>query len=147
MDWRSRKFEYANLYAKLLTEWLSDTSSAATPPADTTASLDGSFEVVSQTRLQQLRELFESYVFQELDVDAGAINEHLDGLFRHEGAVKRLQETRAQVKVCGDMLSSRSSPFDDRSLRWSIKGLIKNELLTEQKKTLLQEFLQRPCLG
>ena len=149
MDQKSRKLEYADLYSRLLTEWLSDTSSVATPPADATsdsASLDGDFEVVAQTKLQQLRELFESYVFQERDVDVDAINQHLDGLFRDERAARQLKTFRENMKMVGDRLISSSAPFDTRTLQWSIKGLIKNELLTEQKKTLLQEFLQNEVI-
>lgn len=145
LDQRSEKHSYADLYARLLTEWLSDTSAAVTPPADTTsdsASLDGSYEVVAQTKLQQLREMFESYVFKPVDTDVNAINEHLDGLFKDEKAFKALQDFRKQVKSRGDLLMSAKSPFDDTSLRWCIQGLLKNELLTEQKKTLLEEFLR-----
>ena len=145
LDQRTRKLEYADLYARLLTEWLSDTSSASTPPAASTsdsASLDGPFELVAQTKLQQLREMFESYVFEPLDTDIGAINDHLDGLFAGKAAAKALKELREQVKEAGDALVSTSNPFDEHALRWCINGLLKNELLTEQKKTLLGEFLQ-----
>lgn len=145
LDQRTRKLEYADLYARLLTEWLSDTSGAATPPAavaSDSASLDGPFEVVTQTRLQQLQETFESYVFKPLDTNVIAINDYLDGLFKDEKAVKRLEEFREELKREGNRLFTRSNPFDHGSLRWCIGGLLKNELLSEQKKTFLQEFLQ-----
>lgn len=145
LDQRTRKLEYADLYARLLTEWLSDTSAAATPPASVasdSASLDGPFELVAQTKLQQLREMFESYVFKPLDTDVTAINDYLDGLFKDEKAAKRLKEFREELQREGNGLVARSHPFNHDCLRWCIRGLLKNELLSEQKKTILQEFLQ-----
>lgn len=145
LDQRTRKLEYADLYARLLTEWLSDTSAAATPPAaiaSDSASLDGPFELVAKTRLQHLQERFESYVFKPLDTDVSAINDYLDGLFRDEKAAKRLREFREELQQEGDRLFARSNPFDHGSLRWCIGSLLKNELLSEQQNTILQDFLQ-----
>jgi len=145
LDQRTRKLEYADLYARLLTEWLSDTSAAATPPAAATSdsgSLDGPFELVAQNQLQQLRGMFESYVFKPLETDVSAINAYMDGLFGNEKAAKRLKDFRQELKRVGNGLFASSNPFDHNSLRWCIKGLLKNELLSEQKKTILQEFLQ-----
>ena len=89
LDQRTRKLDYADLYARLLTEWLADTSAATTPPPEAatggtgeTGSQEEPFELVAQTKLQQLREMFESYVFAPLETDAAAITSYLDGLFK-----------------------------------------------------------------
>ena len=147
LDQRSRRLDYADLYARLLTEWLADTSAAATPPIEAPpgekgASLEEPFELVAQTKLQKLQEMFESYVFTPLDTDTAAINSHLDGLFQNEDAAKALKTLCHEVKRIGDHLSALSRPFDHSVLTWCIKGLLKNDLLTEHKKTLLGEFLQ-----
>ena len=147
LDQRTRRLDYADLYARLLTEWLADTSAAATPPLEAASdekgdSFDETFELVAQTKLQQLGERFESYVFTPLDVDTSAITAHLDGLFQSEDAAKALKALRSEVKDIGKVLSSSSTPFNDEVLEWCIKGLLKNNLLTEHKKTLLEEFLQ-----
>ncbi|KAG6997770.1 hypothetical protein G7Y79_00038g075290 [Physcia stellaris] len=147
LDQRTRKLDYADLYARLLTEWLADTSAAVTPPPVATGDeKDGSseepFELVAQTKLQQLREMFESYVFTPLDTDTAAITAHLDGLFQGEDALKALKSLRGEVKGIGNSLLASSKPFNHDVLKWCIKGLLKNDLLTEHKKTLLEEFLQ-----
>lgn len=147
LDQRTRKLNYADLYARLLTEWLADTSAAITPPPEAASGEKGEsseepFELVAQTKLQQLREMFESYVFTPLDTDTTAITTQLDGLFQDENAAKALKNLREEVKNIGDGLTTSSSPFDQHALIWCIKGLLKNDLLTEHKKTLLEEFLQ-----
>lgn len=147
LDQRTQRLDYADLYARLLTEWLADTSAAVTPPPEATSGEQGGsseepFELVAQTKLQQLREMFESYVFTPLETDTSAITAHLDGLFQSEGAAKALRNLRGEVKGIGDYLMASSKPFDHYVLKWCIKGLLKNDLLTEHKKTLLEEFLQ-----
>ncbi|KAL8639445.1 MAG: hypothetical protein Q9226_008869, partial [Calogaya cf. arnoldii] len=147
LDQRTRKLDYADLYARLLTEWLADTSAATTPPPQASAGDNGEpseepFELVAQTKLQQLREMFESYVFTPLDTDAAAITSHLDGLFEVEEAAKALGVLRKEVRGIGRYLTNASKPFDHGVLKWCIKGLLKNDLLTEHKKTLLADFLQ-----
>lgn len=143
LDQRSRRLDYADLYARLLTEWVADTAAVATPPPEKAdESLDEPFELVAQSKLQQLREMFESYVFTPLDIDTSAITSHLDGLFQSEDAAKALKHLRDEVEDIGNILASSSSPFNHEVLEWCIKGLLKNDLLTEHKKTLLGEFLQ-----
>ncbi|KAL8846600.1 MAG: hypothetical protein Q9221_008318 [Calogaya cf. arnoldii] len=147
LDQRTRKLDYADLYARLLTEWLADTSAATTPPPQVSAGDNGEpseepFELVAQTKLQQLREMFESYVFTPLDTDTAAITSHLDGLFEGDEAVKALGALRKEVRGIGGQLNNLSKPFDHGVLKWCIKGLLKNDLLTEHKKTLLADFLQ-----
>lgn len=147
LDQRTRKLDYADLYARLLTEWLADSSAAITPPPEATGGEKGAiseepFELVAQTKLQQLREMFESYVFTPLETDTVAIASHLDGLFQDDDAAKALKTLRREVEDIGADLTATSSPFNDHVLTWCIKGLLKNDLLTEHKKTLLEEFLQ-----
>ncbi|KAL8879835.1 MAG: hypothetical protein Q9198_002632 [Flavoplaca austrocitrina] len=147
LDQMTRKLDYADLYARLLTEWLADTSAATTPPPQASTGENGEpsdepFELVAQTKLQQLQEMFESYVFTPLDTDTAAITHYLDGLFDGEDAAKALQALRKEVRDIGSYLTTFSNPFDHGVLEWCINGLLKNDLLTEHKKTLLADFLQ-----
>ena len=147
LDQRTHKLDYADLYARLLTEWLADNSAAVTPPPEAMGSEKGEsseepFELVAQTKLQQLREMFESYVFTPLETDTVAIVAHLDNLFQDEDAAKALKTLRREVGDIGASLTATTSPFNDHVLTWCIRGLLKNDLLTEHKKTLLEEFLQ-----
>ena len=145
LDQRSHRLDYADLYARLLTEWLADTSAATTPPpeasiGDKGQSSEEPFELVAQTRLQQLWEMFESCAFTPLETDTLAITSHLDGLFESDDAAKALRSLRDEVKSISNNLLASSSPFNVFVLTWCIKGLLKNDL-TEHKKTLLEEFL------
>ena len=147
LDQKSRKLDYADLYARLLTEWLADTSAATTPSPQASTSENGEpsdepFELVAQTKLQQLQEMFESYVFTPLETDTAAIAHYLNELFDGEDAAKALQALRKEVRDIGSYLTTFSTPFDHAVLEWCINGLLKNDLLTEHKKTLLADFLQ-----
>lgn len=85
MDCISRKFDYADIYSRLLTEWLrSDASSLVDIDMPEDDSADSAFEVVpdtQKTRLLQLSEKFESVVFTPGEVDVTEVEELLNGLF------------------------------------------------------------------
>lgn len=102
MDRISRKFDYADLYSRLLTEWLlSDASSRVDidmPDAES------AFEVVpdtQKTRLLQLSEKFESVVFTPGEVDVTEIEKLLNGLFPDEDCKKALDYVRDETKYFG----------------------------------------------
>lgn len=46
------------------------------------------------------------------------------------------------MKGHGEKAFKELNPFDQRSIRWCIEGLLKNDLLSEDKKVILQDFLQ-----
>jgi hypothetical protein len=146
LDIKSRKLELADLYSRLLTEWidspnLEDTESSMLE----NTSLDDPFEVVQtaqKERLQQLREKFERVVFEPLETSEAEIDNYLRSLFKGdagERAFKRLQES---VKHAGESMLAEKQPFDQQSLRWCIKALLRNELLNDEKKASLRDFLQ-----
>jgi hypothetical protein len=39
-------------------------------------------------------------------------------------------------------LHDKVSPFDEKTLVWSLKGLLNNDLLKDEKKAILEEFLK-----
>lgn len=144
LDRRQRKLDYADLYARLLTEWLSSDASShvdiSMPENDIT---DSAFEVVEtqKTRLLQLSEKFESVVFTPLDVNVADIENLLNGLFSGEERTKALDLLRERHKTFGDSFAATTKPFDLDVLRWCIKGLLQSDLLSDQKKNTLGDFL------
>lgn len=143
MDRISRKFDYADLYSRLLTEWLrSDASSRVDidmPDAES------AFEVVpdtQKTRLLQLSEKFESVVFTPGEVDVTEIEKLLNGLFPDEDCKKALDYVRDETKYFGSTFLVKSAHFDHTVLRRCINGIIRSDLLSEQKKHTLHDFLQ-----
>lgn len=144
LDCRQRKLDYADLYARLLTEWLSSDASShvdiSMPESDLA---DSTFEVVEtqKTRLQQLSEKFESVVFTPLEVNVADIETLLNGLFSGDEGTKTLHRLRERTKSFGDNFAADTKPFTCDVLRWCIKGLLQSDLLSDQKKNTLGDFL------
>lgn len=144
LDRGQRKLDYADLYARLLTEWLSSDASShvdvSMPEGDVA---DSAFEVVEtqKTRLLQLSEKFESVVFTPLEVNVAEIENLLNGLFSGDEGTKTLRLLRESQKLFGDNFAARTKPFDHDVLNWCIKGLLQSDLLSDQKKNTLEDFL------
>lgn len=143
LDRHSRKLDYADLYSRLLAEWL---SSDAASMADlfNTNSLNGEFEVVEQQkeRLHQLSEKFESVVFSPGNVDVEAIQGLLNGLFVNEGAEKALETLRERISHFKQRQANGLNPFTRAVLEWCINGLLESDLLSDQKRNTLEDFLK-----
>lgn len=135
--------EYAGLYSQLLTEWLSSDAATDTETPDT-ASLDGDFEIVEKQkeRLHQLSEKFESVVFTPGDVDVEQIQGMLQARFANEDAAKALGTLRQRISNFGHRLANQSTPFTPVVLEWCISGLLQSDLLSDQKKNALDDFLK-----
>lgn len=143
LNQKSRKLEYAGLYSRLLTEWLSSDATTVTETSDT-ASLDEDFEIVEKQkeRLHQLSEKFESVVFTPGDVDVEQIQEMLQTLFATEDAAKALGTLRQRISEFGYHLADEPKPFTRDVLQWCIRGLLQSDLLSDQKKNALDDFLK-----
>lgn len=141
LEIQSQRLALADLYSRLLTDWLNPPAStvgeSATPE---NSPLDGSFEIVEKDGLQQLREKFESVVFTPLETDEVDIDNYIRGLFSGDAGMEALERLRRDVKMYGNRISRKA--FNTHTLRWCIKGLLKNDLLSDDKKAILQDFLQ-----
>ena len=139
----SQTLDYADLYSRLLTEWLSSDAASVAEPSDN-ASSDGEFEVVERQkeRLHQLSEKFEQVVFTAGDVDVEGIQVLLSGLFKSEGAKKALNLLRKDMSSFGELLAHKSKPFMIPVLEWCIRGLLQSDLLSDQKKNTLEDFIK-----
>jgi len=143
LDVQTRRLDLGALYSRLLTEWLNPTESGDEQVAfEDPEALDGSFEVVEKNRLKQLKDKFESVVFTPLETDEVEISLYLDSLFSGDVGGKALERLRDDVERTGSYMLKNKAPFDARTIKWCLKGLLANDLLRDDKKVILQDFLR-----
>ena len=144
LDVQTRRLDLADLYSRLLREWLnsSNADTEADLTVDDSSSLDGSFELVERDRLKSLREKFEAVVFTPLEMDEIEIDNYLAGLFDGDNGAKALERLRSKTQNSERWMFKSAEPFDETSLRWCLKGLLANDLLSDEKKSILHEFLK-----
>ena len=143
LDVQSRRLAMADLYSKLLQEWISPDGEVAVG-ADGEADDAESFEVVEgqRQRLQELCDKFEAVVFEPLQADEEEIEEYLSNLCESGECVKALDTIRGRIDDFGKTFSQMVHPFDQTTLKWCIKGLLAEDLLSDDKQSTLQEFLR-----
>lgn len=146
LDVAGRKLDLAHLYSGPLTEWI---ETPAVPEADV-ETLDGSdgsdaFEVVEDShkaRLGQLRNKFAKVVFEPLATDEVEIDNYLRDLFPGDHGGRTLNDLRDEISSSGENMLSETFRIDDQLLKWCIEALLKNQLLNEEKKASLNDFLK-----
>ena len=140
LDVQSRKLSLADLYSRLLTEWMNPSSDRQeSPPSE-----DGDFEVVEERqkqRLQQLCEQFEAVVFQPCETNPDDITGLLDGLFEGDEHTKDLSSLREEVHTDMEEVWNAKDPFTVESLTKCIKGIQAEDIISEEKQQTLKHFL------
>jgi hypothetical protein len=89
-------------------------------------------------------EEFEKDTFTAKDVDTAGIEEYLASLFDNRGAQNKLQRIRRDMESYGEDLMEFNGEVEEETLQWCIVDLIKNELISDEKKKTLQGYLQSP---
>ncbi|KAF2726862.1 hypothetical protein EJ04DRAFT_582419 [Polyplosphaeria fusca] len=136
---QSSKYQYADLYGKLVTEWLSSDKSAAD---DGDVNMGGSFEDVPNAEKLESRAEWEKVVFEPAEIDATGLKDYLKALFITPSKTTRTAIDNLRKKVEDfEMDLSDSSPFDEATLRWVIQGLQGSDLLNNEKREALKDFL------
>ena len=149
LDVQSLKFEYAGLYGQLTTEWLSE-KEGSKPSAENTDTDMEDFEHVSGGKKVESRARWEQSVFDAKSIDTSAIDTLLSGLFEStpgdsKHLVKALQALRNKVE--GFEMQLKSNPnFNQSSLRWIINGLLASDLLDDEKRDALRDFLDNQTI-
>lgn len=141
---RSAKLAMADLYSRLLTEWVHPHKNKNTD-SESGYSEEEEYEVVDERqkqRLQQLCDQFEETVFEPLDTDQDKIFVFLDGLFPGEDGRAALEDLREQIKEETTNQWTTPDPFNEYSLSTCIKGLLTEDLVSEDKRALLKSFLE-----
>ena len=149
LDVQSAKFAYASLYGQLTTEWLSQTRG----PESSTSNEDAEmiyFEQISTGKKLESRWKWEESVFQATEVDRSAVTTLLHDLFEptseaSKHLVKGLQQIREGVERFEKDLAVPGN-FNSESLQWTIKGLIDSDLLDDEKRAALRDFMGNPTI-
>ena len=151
LETRSSKLAMADLYSRLLMEWVNalsgkdkDGNANARTNEDARSPSEGGYEVVDdrqKQRLQKLCDQFESAVFEPLETNEGDINAFLSGLFPKDEDKKALQNLRTSVEDETTKEWEMEEPFNATSLSACIRGLMTEDLLSEEKHAMLKSFL------
>ncbi|KAI4925140.1 uncharacterized protein J4E92_007178 [Alternaria infectoria] len=141
---QSTKYQYADLYGKLVTEWLSSEKSATD---DGDVEMGESFEEVPGAKKLASRAAWEKDVFQAAEVDEQALRSYLDELFQanKKDSSAAIRELRKTVENFEANLNY-STPFDPHSLRSTIEGLLNSDLLSNEKREALRDFLDNDVI-
>ncbi|KAL2160272.1 hypothetical protein VTH06DRAFT_1445 [Thermothelomyces fergusii] len=143
LDIQSRKLDLAHLYSRLLTEWMDQ---PVTDPLPTSAEDpdEDSFELIERQRqrLSELVDKFEAVVFEPLETDEVEIRSFLDDLFADEESQRELEELRARIARESARFASETAPFTQESLTSCIKGLLTEDILSDEKQAILRDFLE-----
>ncbi|PVH84330.1 hypothetical protein DL98DRAFT_485671 [Cadophora sp. DSE1049] len=137
LDIHSLKYQYAALYGKLVNEWLS--ANADKPESDT--DMGSGFESIGRKEMHDQRQKWEDMVFKARDTDTAAIDSYLTKLFSSTKDIKsayyslRLETEAFEKQMAADV------HFNQGSLTWVIKGLLRSDLVTDEKRKVLKDFL------
>jgi hypothetical protein len=141
---QSLRLRYATLYGQLVTEWLSSekrTEDASSGDVEMTEV----FEEIPNGKKLESRAAWERDVFEEKVIDRNNLAKYLDDLFGNsdkdkKGILKAAKQLQSSIKSFGDALAT-SQQFDHHSLGWAIRGLLGSDLLTDEKRAVLKDFV------
>jgi hypothetical protein len=133
------KYEHAKFYSDLVSEWLVDLEEK---PGE--KSLDKStFEQVGRQEMHDQRATWESLVFSPAEVDSQAVVAYLDELFNQTKLSQQaLKELREKIRDFGSSLRSNTKAFNITMLKTISSSLLRSDLLTPEKTSILKEFLK-----
>jgi hypothetical protein len=143
LDAHSRKLSLADLYARLLTEWMNPSNGTSNPKVKDDSDNED-FLVVEEhqkQRLQQLCDQFEAVVFEPRETNEQDIHAFLEDLFFGDEGKRALTKLRSLVKDRCETIWTTEEPFNPISLSNCIKGLLTQELLSDGKRAMLKDFL------
>ncbi|KXG53372.1 reverse transcriptase [Penicillium griseofulvum] len=147
LDAYSRKLNLADVYSRLLTEWMNPPSK--NEDAENHPSEDEDFEIVDEQqkeRLKQLCDKFEDMVFNPCETSPDEITSFLQGLFPGNDGVKSLESLRSEIGVESQSIWDQKDPFTVDSLRQCIRGMQNEAIISEQKQQTLKHFLDNPVV-
>jgi hypothetical protein len=140
------QLQYADLYGKLVTEWLSSEKAPATGSGEG-VEISESFEELPGAKKLAARTEWEKNVFEPAVVDVKALKVYLEQLFMTDKKASALavQEFRSAVERFEASLAGPNK-FDVPTLRWVIQGLQASDLLPNDKREVLKDFLSNDVI-
>lgn len=143
LDAHSRKLSLADLYSRLLTEWMNPPSKQ-TDEATKGPSEDDDFLLVDERQKQRLKQLcdqFERTVFEPRQTDPIEIDLFLSDLFPTVKDKDALERLRERVRRNLAEIWEEKDPFTIDSLSDCIRGIQTEEIVSEEKQETLKHFL------
>jgi hypothetical protein len=138
------RLEVSELHVDLLKEAL-EKGNNETSLADKmeSAALEDEFEMV-EGGLEDVLDKFEKHTFTAKDVDVDAMEQYLASLFDNTAAQDQLNRLREDIEAYGEDVLTGHEEVDQDIVQWCIADLVKNELVSDDKKKILQGYLQSP---
>ncbi|KAI1165022.1 hypothetical protein F5B18DRAFT_210497 [Nemania serpens] len=145
---QSSKLEYASLYAQLVTEWLSTEKAPARDGED--VDMTEGFEDVGDAMKKEARRGWEKVVFESAGADEHALKAYLVDLFglrdqSKPAKAKGLESLRDKLTAFENSLAAPKQ-FTSVTLTWVINGLLAADLLTDERREVLRDFLGNPTI-
>ncbi|GKZ33807.1 hypothetical protein AbraIFM66950_003889 [Aspergillus brasiliensis] len=141
---QSRKLDLADVYSRLLTEWVDPPVAAQD---ESQMAVDDDYMVVDERqkqRLQQLCDQFDASVFEPLDTNELQIRAFLDDLFPDEESMNALGNLRRKIRDDTTSFWKEKEPFTSQSVEYCVRGLLNEDLLSEEKRKIMESFLKTP---
>ncbi|CAF9919961.1 hypothetical protein IMSHALPRED_004779 [Imshaugia aleurites] len=139
----SRKYEHASLFGRLVVEWL---GSEALPLSDASSDSQDHFEHVGRKEMYDQRREWESIVFAEGSTsNPAAIKTYLTGIFGSTSKAKKMVKEPLEALREG-MRSFKLGTFDTLVLQTCMTGMLKTDLLSEEKRKALVDFSNNSTL-
>ncbi|EIT79973.1 hypothetical protein AO1008_11318 [Aspergillus oryzae 100-8] len=147
LEMQTLKYEFATLFGQLTMEWLSTKKG---PPPDDDVSMSEEPEQLPGAEKLESRKQWEDAVFTPLELDTDEIELLLSELFQNPSKDAKdirvaFKELQRKVQVFEESLTY-SRLFSASTLRWTISGLMASDLLTEEKRTVLKDFLNNAII-
>ncbi|KAJ5661816.1 reverse transcriptase [Penicillium maclennaniae] len=143
LDAHSRKLSLADLYSRLLTEWMNPPSNQTNEAVEFSSEGDD-FLFVDERQKQRLKQLcdqFERTVFEPYETEPIAIDSFLSGLFPTEKSKNALESLRESIRRYLAAIWEEKNPFTIDSLSACIRGIQTEEIVSEEKQETLKHFL------
>ncbi|CAI7642514.1 unnamed protein product [Penicillium pancosmium] len=143
------KHDHASFYSKLVTEWLAqldaqNVSDVNKDGGSESGKSETDLERGGRAEMHDQRSQWESLVFSTGNhVEAKDIRSYLDGLFHKDKLTKQaFKELRESVQKFGNDLATEGEWLDAKELEWVSNALLKTDLLSTEKTSVLKEFMR-----
>jgi hypothetical protein len=138
------RLEISTLYCQLLREAFdAGDATASTVARPESPDLEDDFEVVEQ-ELDEVLERFERETFTAEDIDVEELNTYLSSLLETGEDTQKLEELRTNIQAFEADLLSDGLEVDKDFVIWCIMDLLRTGLISEERKTTLEGYLQSP---
>ncbi|KAH7384488.1 hypothetical protein BKA66DRAFT_441064 [Pyrenochaeta sp. MPI-SDFR-AT-0127] len=138
------RMEVSMLHVDLMKEVIEAESATESAAAKLKkAALEDDFEMV-ENELEELLERFEKETFTAKEVDVNTIETYLSDVIAGGRGETALECLRTDMRLYGEQLMDGRTEADQDGLMWVIMDLLKNDLISVEKKKILESYLQSP---